>query len=101
MRNSNADHEIHKAYDNEIASGDNRQSGLVVSLDARGMLCPEPILRVTDKMKAISDEEILEVTSDDPGIVKDLPAWCKCSGNKITKFVERGGVYKFYIQKGK
>ena len=72
----------------------------MVCLDARGLLCPEPIMKVREKMKEIRDGEVLKVTSDDPGMVKDLPAWCKCNGNKIIKFAETSGIFAFHIKKG-
>ena len=43
--------------------------------------------------------EILKVMSDDPGILEDMPAWCKTSGNELVHIEERGGEYDVYIRK--
>lgn len=70
------------------------------TLDTKGLLCPEPILKTAVQMNAISDGEVLEVTSDDPGIAKDLPSWCKCNGHKVVKFSEKDGILTFRIRRG-
>lgn len=50
-------------------------------LDARRLLCPLPVIRVQEKMKQLSAGEILEVTCTDPGVLQDIPAWCRVHGH--------------------
>ncbi|MFQ5907081.1 MAG: sulfurtransferase TusA family protein [bacterium] len=68
-------------------------------LDAFGLLCPMPVIRTAEKMKAMKPGEVLEVTANDPGIKEDMPAWCKSTGNEFLGIEESGGEYKVYVKK--
>ena len=46
------------------------------TLNAVGMSCPMPIVKLAKKMKEIKDGDILEVLADDVGAKEDIPAWC-------------------------
>lgn len=52
----------------------------VVRLDASGMACPGPILRVKQRANQLERGQILEVVASDPGFRTDLPAFCKANG---------------------
>ena len=52
-------------------------------LDARFLLCPLPVIRVQDKVKGLSPGDIVEVVGTDPGVMQDIPAWCRISGHKV------------------
>ena len=70
------------------------------TLDARGVLCPMPILKTAKKMKELYGGEILEILADDEGAIEDFPAWCDQTGNEFIKYEEKDGYYAFYIKKG-
>ncbi|MFQ5935071.1 MAG: sulfurtransferase TusA family protein [Acidiferrobacterales bacterium] len=53
------------------------------TLDARNLLCPLPVIRVQEKVKALSPGDVLEVCCTDPGAQNDIPAWCRIHGHKI------------------
>jgi tRNA 2-thiouridine synthesizing protein A len=52
-------------------------------LDVRRLLCPLPVIRVQDKVKALADGAVLAVHCTDPGAVHDIPAWCRVHGHRI------------------
>ena len=70
------------------------------TLDARGVLCPMPILKTAKVMKEFSPGEILEIFADDEGAIEDFPAWCDQTGNEFIKYEEKNDYYVFYIKKG-
>ena len=71
-------------------------------LDCLGLFCPVPIYLTAKKMNELKVGDVLEVISDDEGIIEDMPAWCKNSGQLILKFEEeKEGVFKFYMKKVK
>ncbi len=71
-------------------------------LDCLGLFCPVPIYLTAKKMNELKVGEVLEVISDDEGIIEDMPAWCKNSGQLVLRFTEeKEGVFKFYIKKVK
>ena len=71
------------------------------TLDAIGLYCPMPIVKTAQKMKEMDVGQILEVIADDIGIKKDMPAWCKKTGNEFLGIEEEDGQYKVYVRKTK
>ena len=69
------------------------------TLDTTGMLCPIPVYLTNKKIKELKIGDILEVLSDDEGILSDMPAWCKATGNEVLKFDQSEGQYRFYIRR--
>jgi len=69
------------------------------TFDARGMLCPMPILKTAQQIKQIEMGQVLEVLSDDEGAREDFPAWCDQTGNEYLGMKEDGDVLKFYIRR--
>lgn len=69
------------------------------SLDTLGLYCPIPVILTSKKIKEMLPEQILEVLSDDVGIKKDMPVWCRNSGNELLNLIEAEGMIKLYVQK--
>lgn len=72
-----------------------------LSLDTLGLYCPIPIILTSKKMKQMAIGQVVEVLSDDVGIKKDMPAWCRTSGQELLQLVEEGKIYKCYVRKMK
>ncbi len=60
-------------------------------LDARGLLCPMPVIRTQQRVATLAAGDILEVLATDPGVLHDIPAWCRVHGHELleTARVER------------
>lgn len=71
------------------------------TLDTLGLFCPIPVILTSKKIKQMRIDQVLEVLSDDEGIKKDMPAWCKTTGNEFVDFVQEGKVFKVYVRKKK
>ena len=69
------------------------------TLDAKGLMCPMPIVKLAKKMKDLKVGEVLELIADDVGSKEDVPAWCKRTGNQLVGKKEEGGAFYFYIKK--
>jgi len=69
------------------------------TLDAKGLMCPMPIVKLAKKMKELPVGAVLELIADDVGSKEDVPAWCKRTGNELVEEKEEGGVFYFYIKK--
>ena len=67
------------------------------TLDARGLLCPLPVIRVQDRIKQLAAGEVLEVAATDPGTMHDIPAWCRVHGHQVLESVKRGNEFRFRI----
>jgi tRNA 2-thiouridine synthesizing protein A len=56
-------------------------------LDARGLLCPMPVIRTQQKVATLSPGDVLEVVATDPGVLQDIPAWCRVHGHDVLETV--------------
>ena len=52
-------------------------------LNARRLLCPLPVIRTQDKVKQLQSGDQLEVICTDPGVMQDIPVWCRINGHKV------------------
>jgi tRNA 2-thiouridine synthesizing protein A len=72
----------------------------VHTLNARRLLCPLPVIRTQDKVKQLKPNDILEVTCTDPGVMQDIPAWCRINGHKILTTSQGDGEYLITLEVG-
>ncbi|RLA20751.1 MAG: SirA family protein [Gammaproteobacteria bacterium] len=66
-----------------------------IALDLRGLLCPLPVIRVQDKIKTLQQGDELEVTCTDPGVMHDIPTWCRINGHSV--LASRSSDYEFIL----
>ena len=58
------------------------------TLDARGLLCPLPVIRTQDRVKDLDPGTVLEVLATDAGTIHDIPAWCRVHGHELLSIDE-------------
>lgn len=75
-------------------------TSIASTVDARGLQCPGPIMRVANELKRISDGEVIDVLSTDPAFASDIDAWCHSTGNTLVGVVPENGYFKATIRKG-
>jgi len=68
-------------------------------LDASGLRCPMPVLKMKQKIGEIEIGEVLKVIATDVGTKKDFPAWAKRSGNEILEMKEDGDAIIWFIKR--
>ncbi len=71
-----------------------------VKVDACGISCPGPILKLKNNIDAIAEGEVLEVTATDPGFPRDAEAWCKSTGNRFVSATSNAGLHTVVVAKG-
>lgn len=54
-----------------------------IQLDACGLQCPGPIMKVYEAMNTMNYNEVLEVKATDPAFQEDIKTWCKSTGNTL------------------
>jgi TusA-related sulfurtransferase len=69
-------------------------------LDARGLLCPMPVVRANKEIKSLTDGQVLKVLATDRGAIVDFPAWSEDTGNALLDWRDEQGVLVFYLRKG-
>lgn len=70
-----------------------------VKVDACGLQCPGPILKVKQAMDAIAEGERVEIVATDAGFARDAQAWCNTTGNLLISNAENKGKYSVVIEK--
>ena len=75
------------------------QDHMVEVLDAKGLMCPMPIVQLAKKMKSMKVGDELDLISDDEGSKADVPAWCQRTGNELVEMKEANGVFTYRIKK--
>ncbi len=68
-------------------------------VDARGLLCPLPVLRARKRLISMQEGEVLELVTDDPAAVVDVPHFCAEQGHALLGQKERDGALVFSIRK--
>lgn len=71
-----------------------------LSVDACGLSCPGPIMKVAQGMKDLLPGEILHITATDPAFASDINVWCERTGNTLVAIKRDKGVYTVDLQKG-
>ena len=71
-----------------------------ILVDACGLQCPGPIMKVYQTMDKMNSGDILEVHATDPGFTKDIKAWANKTGNTLIKTSFEDRKFKALIQKG-
>lgn len=63
-------------------------------LDARGLRCPLPVIRLARLAQRHAAGATLVVLADDPAAEADIPAWARMRGHSVT--LERRGAHTAY-----
>jgi tRNA 2-thiouridine synthesizing protein A len=69
-----------------------------VEVDAKGMYCPMPIVKLKKTTKTMKKGQILKLVATDPGSKRDVPAWANKTGAEILETSEGDGVFTFLIK---
>lgn len=72
-----------------------------IRVDACGLQCPGPILKMKKTMDGLASGERIEITATDPGFPRDAAAWCSSTGNQLISKEASGGKSVVIIEKGK
>lgn len=59
-------------------------------LDAAGLLCPLPVLKIRKRLKGLSQGGVIRVITDDPAALIDVPHFCAEQGHDVVEMHEDG-----------
>ena len=69
-------------------------------LNARRLLCPLPVIRTQDKVKTMNVGDQLTVICTDPGVMQDIPAWCRINGHEVLATTSDDMEYSIVLKVG-
>jgi tRNA 2-thiouridine synthesizing protein A len=68
-------------------------------LDLKGLLCPIPVVRISQGVKQVAVGDVVEAFATDPGVLADIPAWCRTSGNELMKMERLDKGFRFLVRR--
>lgn len=69
------------------------------TVDARGLVCPMPTVRLGQTIRKVNVGEIVEVWTDDPGSQANMAAWTRNTGHQLVSSVVDGGVHRYQVRR--
>jgi len=69
------------------------------SLDMKGLLCPMPVVKIAKAIKEIKIGETIEAFATDPGVMADIPAWCRSTGNELVALEKQDRQFHFVVRR--
>lgn len=68
-------------------------------LDARGLVCPLPILRTKKSLAEMSSGQVLKIVATDPGAVIDFQVFADQTGHALLSISESSEEFVFILKK--
>jgi len=72
-----------------------------LDLDLRGLLCPMPMVKVSQQIGAVPVGGVLRAIATDAGSIPDITAWAKSTGQEVLQAEKVGAEYVFLIKRTK
>lgn len=68
-------------------------------VDSKNLLCPMPIIRLSQAIKQIEPGQTLLTETTDPGSQYDIAAWARQTGNELVSTEQDGKVFRFLLRR--
>ncbi len=75
------------------------EAEVALSLDLKGLLCPLPVVKISKAIKEVEVGQVVEATATDPGVMADIPAWAKSTGNDLLVMDKEGDHFLFRVRR--
>ncbi len=70
-----------------------------MELDLKGLLCPLPMVRVSQNINNVPVGGIIRAVATDPGSLADIPSWARSTGHEIVKQEQVDNTFVFYVKR--
>jgi tRNA 2-thiouridine synthesizing protein A len=60
-----------------------------------------PVIRVQNRVEELEPGTMLEAVCTDPGVLNDIPAWCRINGHEVVETRSEFGEYVVVVEVGK
>ncbi len=72
----------------------------MIELDARRLFCPMPVIRLQDCIKQQAAGALVQITCTDPGVMNDIPTWCRINGHAVVSSLVQDNEYILVVERG-
>ena len=69
-------------------------------IDARGLLCPLPVLKARKRLLGMGPGEVLRLLATDPAAAVDVPHFCSEAGHELLGDMPEGEATAWLIRRG-
>jgi len=70
----------------------------VTVVDARGLRCPAPVIRLARAARDAPSGTRVTVLATDPAAVHDVPAWARMRGHTMVASTQQDDVYTLVVE---
>ena len=74
---------------------------VTMTIDARGLACPGPLMNLIGAVRAGAVGDVFEVLSSDAGSKTDIPAWVAKAKHEMLAVVPEDGYARFVVRKAR
>lgn len=89
-----------KNFNHETQLPKSDKANRVINLDACGLQCPGPIVKLSQALKEAENGDIVEISTTDPAFASDLEGFCRRTGNVFLGMESQKGINTARIEKG-
>lgn len=68
-------------------------------LDAIGLLCPLPVLKLRKRLAGIAVGDVMRLRADDPAAIVDVPHFCAEAGHTLIEMSDEGAAQVYLVRK--
>lgn len=89
-----------KTIQKTLVAANAKTSESALKIDACGLSCPGPVMKLAESLEKIKEGETIEITSNDKGFYSDVQAWCVSTNNTLINLTDKDKKITATIQKG-
>lgn len=69
------------------------------TLDATGLLCPEPVMLLHNRIRDLAEGGVILVLATDPSTRRDIPDFCRFLGHELLDQDDSDGTFRYRVRK--
>lgn len=90
-----------KFENNTINSSCSLDDTKTIKVNACGLQCPGPIVKLSATLETAKNGDIIEIQTTDPAFASDLDGYCRRTGNELVELSCNKGISSAKIKKGR
>jgi tRNA 2-thiouridine synthesizing protein A len=71
------------------------------TINLTGMKCPMPVAKLAQAVRGLEIGQAVEAFASDPGVMMDIPAWCRTTGNTLLLIEKQAESFHFIVLRSK
>ena len=68
-------------------------------LDARGLMCPEPLVLARNRLRTMASGQVLYVIATDPSTERDFRDLCRFMRHELIEQSQSDDIYQYWIRR--